>query len=71
MGFWDKHNPHATRRSARIWALGGGIVGFAVGLIGWLSSDMRPVALLFFLPWMTIGCGIAGAAIEWQLPPDD
>jgi len=68
MGFLDKHNPHATRRSVIAWAVGGAIVGFGVGLVGWLPSDMPGWAVYFILPWMTVGCGVAFAALEWQMP---
>ena len=74
MGLLDKRNPRATRRSARAWAVGGGVLGGLFGFLGWLAcwlrSDMPLAAVLFFVPWMAAGCGVAGWAIEWQSPPD-
>ena len=74
MAFLDKHNPRATRHSARAWAIGGAVVGGLLGFLGWLScwlrSDMPFAAVFFFVPWMTVSCGIAGWAIEWQVPAE-
>ena len=69
--FLEQRNPDATRRSVAIWAAGGAILGAVVGIIGWSNTDMTNWALLFFLPWMAVGCGIAGAAMEWQMGPDE
>ncbi|MCX7665623.1 MAG: hypothetical protein N2112_08760 [Gemmataceae bacterium] len=75
MGLFDQYNPHATPKSARLWAIGGGVVGGILGFIGWLSmylkEDMPFVAVFFFVPWMTFFCGLAGWAMEWQLPSDE
>jgi hypothetical protein len=75
MGFLDKHNPRATRQSARAWAIGGGVVGGLSGFLGWLScwlrDDIPLAALFFFVPWMVAFGGLAGWAIEWQMPPDE
>jgi hypothetical protein len=74
MGFLNKHNPRATPQSARAWAIGGDIVGGLIGSLGWLSSwsrgDMPFAAVFFIVPWMTVGCAVAGWAIEWQVPAD-
>lgn len=70
MGLLDKTNPRATRRSATAWAVGGGIVGGAVGFFGWLRSDMPFGAVFFIVPWMIFFCALGGWAIEWQMPPE-
>ena len=70
MGFLDKHNPRATRRSAAVWAIGGGVVGGLLGFFGWLRSDMPFTAVFFVVPCMVVGGAIAGWAIEWQVPAD-
>jgi hypothetical protein len=70
MGFLDKQNPHATRRSATAWAVGAGVVGGLLGLLGWSGSDMPTLAVYFIVPWMVGSCALAGWAIEWQMPPD-
>ena len=71
MGLLDKRNPHATRRSAEAWAVGAGIVGGIVGLFGWSRSDMPKAAVFFIVPWMAAFCGLAGWAMEWQMPSED
>jgi hypothetical protein len=68
MGFLDKHNPRATRRSATAWAIGGGIVGGVVGFFGWLRTDMPIDAVFFIVPWMIASCALGGWVIEWQIP---
>ena len=70
MGLLDEHNPRATRRSAAAWAVGSGLVGGLVGLLGWFRSDMPTAAVFFIVPWMAAFCGLAGWAIEWQMAPD-
>jgi hypothetical protein len=67
MGFLEKRNPRATRRSVIAWAFGCGVIGSLVGLIGGLQPEMPSGAVFFFVPWMTVGGAIAGAAIEWQM----
>jgi hypothetical protein len=37
----------------------------------YLKEDMPFVAVFFFVPWMTFFCGLAGWAMEWQLPSDE
>lgn len=71
MGLLDKHNPRATRRSAAAWAVGGGVLGGLVGLFGWSRSDMPTAAVFFIVPWMVTFCGLAGWAMEWQMPPEE
>jgi hypothetical protein len=68
MELLDKQNPRATRHSVRLWGIGGGIVGGAVGLVGWYRSDMPDAAVFFIVPWMTVFCAVAGGAMEWQMP---
>lgn len=74
MGLLDKHNPSATRESARSWAIGGRIVGGLFSFFGWLScwshSDMPLAEGFFFVPFMAFSGAVTGWAIEWQLPPD-
>jgi hypothetical protein len=70
MGFLDRYNPNATRRSATAWAIGGGIGGVLFCLFGWLRTDMPTWALFFMLPWMAACGALAGWATEWQTPSD-
>ena len=67
MGLLDKHNPRATRRSATAWAIGGGVVG---GLVGWLGCVRTDMSAFFIVPWMVVWCGVAGWAVEWQMPSE-
>jgi hypothetical protein len=73
MGLLDKQNPRATRRSATLWAVGGGLFGGLVGLFGCMKTDMPERAVFFMVPWMIACCALGGWAIEWQLPsePDE
>ena len=73
MGLLDKHNSRATRRSATLWAIGGGLVGGLVGLYGWSRSDMPIWEVYFIVPWMVVCGAISGWVIEWQMPsePDE
>lgn len=50
--------------------MGGGGIGLAIGLVGWLSSDMPTIAAVFVLPWMVMYGALAGGALEWQLPDE-
>ncbi|MSR30627.1 MAG: hypothetical protein EXR99_03895 [Gemmataceae bacterium] len=70
MGFWSKHNPRATVKSALAWAIGGGLIGGLSGFFGWYRSDLPHWAAFFLIPWMLIGRGLIGWAIEWQVPCD-
>ena len=70
MGLLDKRNPHATRRSAAAWAVGGGIVGGVAGVLGWQATKMPTAAVFFMVPWMVGWCALGGWAIEWQMPSE-
>jgi hypothetical protein len=71
MGLLEKRNPRATRRSVVAWAIGVGALGGGFGLLGWSNSDMPNWMVFLVVPWMVIFCGIAGAAMEWQMPRGD
>ena len=69
MGFFEKQNPKATKRSVILWA----VIGVMVGLIGTMVFNSRlenPMSWVFVLPWMTLICAFAFAVIEWQVPRD-
>jgi NADH:ubiquinone oxidoreductase subunit 6 (subunit J) len=79
MGFLEKGNPKATRRSVIIAAILGAVGGLLVGIIGMVRIRSREklegeslsyfdiVAVLF----MMIGGAIIGAAVEWQVNDED
>ena len=71
MGFLEKQNPKATRRSVIRWSVVGGTFGLLVGILMLRCSDMPSLAGWFVIPAMGLGMAIAAGAVEWQLPEDE
>jgi len=68
VGQLNKTNPHATRRSALVSAIGGGVVGGLFGFFQWLRLDLPFWAVYFIVPSMITFCALCGWEMEWQLP---